>query len=160
VLAIDSAISAAYLQLVSAAGLIFAHHALVEPIEASLIAPMPQLAAGWISGLGLGLALLRLRLRRPGLASLLAMGWMRVGMVTSGAMFLGHVLPAAFLDWVVWNPLFHAIDQARGLAFENYVPRHSLAWPVRIFAVLALLLGTAACQSGSCREVGRNLRAA
>ena len=79
-------------------------------------------------------------------------------MVTSGAVFLGQVLPAAFLDWVVWNPLFHAIDQARGLAFENYVPRHSLAWPVRIFAVLALLLGTAACQSGSRGILGPSQR--
>ena len=138
-LAIDSAISAAYLQLVSAAGLIFAHHALVEPIEASLIAPMPQLAAGWISGLGLGLALLRLRLRRPGLASLLAMGWMRVGMVTSGAMFLGHVLPAAFLDWVVWNPLFHAIDQSRGYAFIDYNPRNS-SWEYALYFSLVFLM--------------------
>ncbi|MGR3592333.1 MAG: hypothetical protein ACU0BO_10200 [Limimaricola soesokkakensis] len=42
--AIGGAIRAAYLQFVSAVGLILAHHALIEPIEASLIAPLPLLA--------------------------------------------------------------------------------------------------------------------
>lgn len=145
--AVGGAIGAAYLQLVSAAGLIFAHHALVDPIEADLLPALPLLASAWISGLGLGLALLRLRLSRPGPASLLAMGWMRIGMVSSGAMFLGNVLPVALLDWVVWNPLFHAVDQARGWAFVNYSPIHSLAWPIHAFAGLAIALGAVA--SGS-----------
>ena len=70
-------------------------------------------------------------------------------MVTSGAMCLGNILPAACFDWVVWTPLFHAVDPARGLAFETYVPRHSLPWPAQIFAGLALLSGTTACHSGS-----------
>jgi ABC-type polysaccharide/polyol phosphate export permease len=64
-------------------------------------------------------------------------------MLTSGAMFLGNVLPASFLDWVIWNPLFHAVDQARGLAFVNYAPRHSLDWPIPIFAASAILAGAA-----------------
>ncbi|WP_370160766.1 hypothetical protein [Limimaricola soesokkakensis] len=147
--AVGGAIGAAYLQLVSVAGLIFAHHALVDPIEADLLPALPLLASAWISGLGLGLALLRLRLSRPGLASLLATGWMRIGTVSSGAMFLGNVLPAAFLDWVIWIPLFHAIDQARGLAFENYAPRHSLAWPAFTFAAVAILGGALAGRVGA-----------
>ncbi|WP_432256730.1 hypothetical protein [Limimaricola sp. AA108-03] len=127
------------------AGPIFAPHALVEPIEARLLPALPLLASAWISGPGFGLGLLRLRLCRPGLASLAATSWMRVGMVTSGAMFPGNVLPTSFLDWVIWNPLFHAVDQARGLAFVNYAPRHSLGWLVHVFASEALLVGAVAC---------------
>jgi len=130
----------------SRAGPIFAPHALVEPIEARLLPALPLLASAWISGLGLGLLRLRLRLRmrRPGLATLAATGWMRIGMLTSGAMFLGNVLPTSFLDRVIWNPLFHAVDQARGLAFVNHAPRHSLGWPVHVFASGALLAGAVA----------------
>ncbi|MGR3633422.1 MAG: hypothetical protein ACU0A8_15090 [Limimaricola soesokkakensis] len=82
------------------------------------------------------------------------MGWMRIGVVSSGAMFLGNVLPAALLDWVVWNPLFHAIDQARGLAFENYAPRHSFAWPAFGFAAVAILCGALAGCIGAGKDRG------
>ena len=142
--ATGGSIGAAYLQLVSAAGLILAYHALVSPIEAAMTAPLPLLAASWISGLGIGLVLLRIKARAPGLASMAAMGWMRVGMVTSGAMFVANALPGAFLAWVTWNPIFHAVDQARGLAFANYVARHSEAWPAYAFAALAILVGLVA----------------
>ena len=142
--ATGGAIGAAYLQLVSAAGLILAYHALVSPIEAAMTAPLPLLAASWISGLGIGLVLLRIKARAPGLASMAAMGWMRVGMVTSGAMFVANALPGAFLAWVTWSPIFHAVDQARGLAFANYVARHSEAWPAYAFAALAILVGLVA----------------
>ena len=50
--ATGGSIGAAYLQLVSAAGLILAYHALVSSIEAAMTAPLPLLAASWISGLG------------------------------------------------------------------------------------------------------------
>lgn len=73
-----------------------------------------------------------------------AMGRMCVRMVTSGAMFVANALPGAFLGWVSWNPIFHAVAQAGRLAFANYVPRHSEAWPVYAFAASAILAGLVA----------------
>jgi len=44
-------------------------------------------------------------------------------MVASGKMFVANMLPGSMLVMFDWNPLFHAIDQARGAVFINYTPR-------------------------------------
>ena len=38
-----------------------------------------------------------------------------------------------------WNPLFHAIDQARGYAFNNYFPHHT-NWQYPLFLCAGLVL--------------------
>ncbi len=109
----------------------------------AMSAPLPLLAASWASGLGIGLVLMWIKTR----AKVCLNGGDRLdagAMVTSGAMFVANALPGAFLAWVTWNPIFHAVDQARGLAFANYVARHSEAWPAYAFAALAILAGLVA----------------
>ena len=40
-----------------------------------------------------------------------------------------------------WNPLFHCVDQARGVMFINYSPIHSnLSYPLKV-ALVAIILG-------------------
>ncbi len=36
-------------------------------------------------------------------------------MIASGKMFVANMLPTSMLLMLDWNPLFHCIDQARGL---------------------------------------------
>jgi ABC-type polysaccharide/polyol phosphate export permease len=65
----------------------------------------------------------------------------RMNMVASGKFFLANSLPESYLHYFMWNPLFHAIDQARGYAFINYNPFHtSPLYPV-YFGLIVLLLG-------------------
>jgi ABC-type polysaccharide/polyol phosphate export permease len=40
-------------------------------------------------------------------------------------MFVANTLPGYMLAMFDWNPLFHAIDQARGFIFINYNPHFS-----------------------------------
>ena len=40
-----------------------------------------------------------------------------------------------------WNPLFHCVDQARGVMFINYSPTHSnVYYPLKV-ALVAIILG-------------------
>jgi len=39
-----------------------------------------------------------------------------------------------------WNPLFHAIDQARGYVFINYNPHYSsISYPMQVSIVLIMV---------------------
>jgi ABC-type polysaccharide/polyol phosphate export permease len=40
-------------------------------------------------------------------------------------MFVANTMPTFLLPFFDWNPLFHAIDQARGFTFINYQPMHT-----------------------------------
>jgi ABC-type polysaccharide/polyol phosphate export permease len=62
-------------------------------------------------------------------------------MIASGKMFLANTLPASMIALFDWNPLFHAIDQARGFVFLHYTPMNSeIAYPI-ILSVVLLLIG-------------------
>ena len=57
--------------------------------------------------------------------------YQRANMIASGQDVRGqHLLPGYMLAMFDWNPLFHAIDQARGFIFLDYYPRYS-DWDVR-----------------------------
>ena len=60
-------------------------------------------------------------------------------MIASGKMFVANSLPAFMISMFDWNPLFHTIDQARGYAFINYVPRNS-NWECVVYLSLTLLM--------------------
>ncbi len=60
-------------------------------------------------------------------------------MIASGKMFVANSLPAFMISMFDWNPLFHTIDQARGYAFINYVPRNS-NWEYVVYLSLTLLM--------------------
>ena len=60
-------------------------------------------------------------------------------MLASRKMFVANTLPSFMLAMFDWNPLFHAIDQARGFAFINYNPRYS-NWEYAFWVAIVLIM--------------------
>ena len=56
-------------------------------------------------------------------------------------MFVANALPPAMLAMFDWNPLFHAIDQARGFTFINYVPRNSSITYAVVVGLILVMIG-------------------
>jgi ABC-type polysaccharide/polyol phosphate export permease len=56
-------------------------------------------------------------------------------------MFVANNLPAFMLPLFSWNPLFHAIDQARGYTFINYNPIHSSSTYPLYIGLACIVLG-------------------
>jgi ABC-type polysaccharide/polyol phosphate export permease len=95
----------------------------------------------WASGLAAGMMFMALTPVVPWLMPRLWQFYRRLQMFSSGKMLLGNMVPAGMLPFFQWNPLFHCIDQARGEAFINYLPRNSnMTYPV-YFTIALLVLG-------------------
>ncbi len=95
----------------------------------------------WASGVVIGLLFLMIKPFAPNLTPILSTVYQRANMITSGKFFVANLLPTSVLPFFDWNPLFHSIDQARGGAFVNYVPRNTtLEYPV-MFIVIGLVVG-------------------
>ncbi|WP_316014412.1 ABC transporter permease [Roseobacter sp. HKCCA0434] len=95
----------------------------------------------WASGLAVGLLFMAFTPFAPGVIPKLFQVYRRLQMVTSGKMFVANTIPAAILPFFAWNPLFHSIDQARGHAFINYLPKKtSIEYPI-YFTLAALAIG-------------------
>ncbi len=98
----------------------------------------------WGSGAAIGLVLLAIKPFAPRVIGIVTMLYQRANMVFSGKMFLANTLPGYLLPMFLWNPLFHAIDQARGYTFINYTPRNTnLEYPIIltcVFLVIGLML--------------------
>ena len=95
----------------------------------------------WASGLAVGLLFMAFTPLAPFIIPRLFMMYRRAQMITSGKMFVANSIPAAILPFFTWNPLFHSIDQARGHAFINYIPRNtSIEYPL-YFTLAALAIG-------------------
>lgn len=95
----------------------------------------------WASGLAVGLMFMAFSPLAPKFIPMLYQIYRRAQMITSGKMFVANMIPASILPFFTWNPLFHAIDQARGQAFINYVPKKtSMEYPL-YFTLAALALG-------------------
>lgn len=136
-----AALSSLYLQTLSMFIVLFGVHVAWHPVEIAEpggFALMFLLA--WFTGLGLGMVLLAIRPWAPGFVNVANTLYSRINMIASGQMFLANALPVSVLVWFEWNPLFHAIDQARGHAFINYVPRFSeWQYPLAAGAVLFVI---------------------
>lgn len=101
---------------------------------------LPVLIA-WGSGVAIGLLFLVAKPFAPNMVPIIAQVYRRANMITSGKFMPANLMPAVTVGWFDWNPLFHAIDQARGAAFVNYFPRNSnLEYPLYFIAV-ALMIG-------------------
>jgi len=97
----------------------------------------------WSSGIAIGLIFLLLKPFSPKLVGVVSMMYMRANMITSGKVMPAAYMPAIMVSWFDWNPLFHAIDQARGATFINYEatvtsPTYALYFTL-IFVVIGLM---------------------
>ncbi len=137
----SSALSSLYIQVLSAAVILFVVHVAWYPVY--FYKPVPTIAMfllAWASGVAVGMCFLALKPWFPGLAGTLTMVYSRANMIASGKMFVANTMPSYILAFFDWNPLFHAIDQARGFAFINYNPHFSsISYPVTLSLVLLMI---------------------
>lgn len=136
-----AALGTLYIQVLSLFVILLIYHTLITPIV--IDQPIPafgMLLVAWYSGLSIGVVLLSLKPWFPSVVEIFATVYQRVNMIASGKMFVANTLPAFMLAMFDWNPLFHAIDQARGFIFINYTPRYtSIDYPMIVATVLLMI---------------------
>lgn len=137
----SAALSALYLQVLSAVLILFFVHVVWHPVE--IYQPIPTIGMfllAWFSGVAVGMVFLAMKPWVPGLATTLSMVYSRANMIASGKMFVANTMPGYILAFFDWNPLFHCIDQARGFAFINYNPHFSsISYPMTVSIVLIMI---------------------
>lgn len=138
----SAALSALYLQVLSAAVILFVYHAVFTPITIDdPVGMMSMVMLSWVAGLGIGMVFLAAKPWQPDTVGIVHMIFQRVNMFASGKMFLANTLPPHLLVLFSWNPLFHTIDQSRGFMFLNYTPHNStIMYPVKI-TIVCLMIG-------------------
>ncbi len=136
-----SAISALYTQVLSLFIVLLIYHIAFTPITINdPIGAMAMLLAAWFSGVAVGVVFFALKPWAPALVGIVSSLYSRVNMLASGKMFVANSLPAYMLPFFDWNPLFHAIDQARGYVFLHYNPHFSSpTYPVLVGLVLLMI---------------------
>ncbi|MEX3316229.1 ABC transporter permease [Sulfitobacter sp. PS-8MA] len=136
----SAALGALYIQVLSLFVILFIYHVAVTPISIDQpFAAFGMLLISWFTGCALGLVMLAIKPWFPSFVSIFSTVYQRANMIASGKMFLANSLPGYMLAMFDWNPLFHAIDQARGFAFINYNPRYS-NWEYPLWVGLVLLM--------------------
>ncbi|MEL6889832.1 MAG: ABC transporter permease [Pseudomonadota bacterium] len=142
---LSAAFGSLYIQVLSMAAILFIYHVAFTPI--TIDQPFPafgMLLIAWFTGCALGVVLLALKPWFPTAVSIFTTIYQRANMIASGKMFVANTLPSFMLAMFDWNPLFHAIDQARGYVFINYNPRYSdweYAWWVGVILIMVGLMG-------------------
>lgn len=136
-----STIASLYIQLLSMSVVLYLYHVILGPITIyDPVGALGMVLLAWISGVAVGIIFASLRPWIPGVVSVASSIYSRANMVASGKMFVANTLPGFMLAMFDWNPLFHAIDQARGFAFINYNPHYSsISYPLKVSAVLIMV---------------------
>lgn len=135
-----AALASLYLQMLSIIVILFLYHVIWTPVVVDQwMGALGMLLIAWISGVGVGVCLAALRPWFPDGVVIATSIYNRASMITSGKMFVANKLPGSVLVFFDWNPLFHAIDQARGFVFLNYNP-HFSAWPYALWVTAVLLV--------------------
>ncbi len=135
-----AALSVLYLQTLTLIVVLFLYHVIFTPI---VIEDMPgayaMVLVAWIAGVGVGMMFLALKPWMPEVSRIGASIYSRANMIASGKMFVANSLPSSMLVLFDWNPLFHAIDQARGFTFLHYNP-HFTTWTYPLYISAALVM--------------------
>ncbi len=138
---LTTAFTQLYLQVLSLIIILFGLHVIRGGIEIHdpIGALLPFLYA-WGSGVAVGLLFLVARPFAPKLVQMLSLVYRRANLITSGKMMPANYMGASMVSWFDWNPLFHAIDQARGAVFVNYFPRNSnMDYPLHFILAATLI---------------------
>lgn len=141
----SAALGALYVQVLSMLMILFIYHVAITPITIEDPAgAFGMLLLAWFTGAAIGLLLLAIKPWAPQLVSIFTTVYQRMNMIASGKMFVANTMPGFILALFDWNPLFHAIDQARGFIFINYFPRYTdwtYAFWVGLICVMVGLMG-------------------
>jgi ABC-type polysaccharide/polyol phosphate export permease len=136
-------LSVLYIQVLAIILILFVYDIAMNPyVLTEIVDPAPvmgMLLLSWFSGGAVGMVFLALKPWLPGLTATLSNVYKRANMIASGKMFVANSLPSFMIALFDWNPLFHTIDQARGFAFINYVPRNT-NWEYVVYLSLTLLM--------------------
>jgi ABC-type polysaccharide/polyol phosphate export permease len=136
----SAALGALYIQTLSAFVILFVYDVAFAPISFDdPISTFGMLLLAWFTGFALGLVLLAIKPWFPTAVSIITTAYQRANMIASGKLFVANSLPNYMLVMFDWNPLFHAIDQARGYAFINYYPRNS-SWEYAFWVGVTLVM--------------------
>lgn len=121
---VSASLGGLYLQVLSIGVLLFITHMAWEPVEFyDLKRAGLCFFIAWFSGFCVGILFVSLGVFFPQPVVILSVIYARINMIFSGKMVLASTLPAMILPAFSWNPLFHAIDQARGATFINYTAK-------------------------------------
>lgn len=137
-----AALGALYIQVLSLVVVLFVYHVAFSPVTIyQPVGAFGMVLVAWFSGIAIGMVFLALKPWLPGFVGIGSTIYARANMIASGKMFLANTLPANRRSLFDWNPLFHAIDQARGYTFLNYNPHYSsYAYPI-ILSLVLLMIG-------------------
>lgn len=138
---LSAALGSLYIQVLSAGVILFVYHVAFVPLDIDdPIGAFAMLLLAWFTGCAIGLILLALKPWFPVFVGIFTTIYQRANMIASGKFVLANTLPGFMLAMFDWNPLFHAIDQARGFAFINYNPRYtSIEYPLWLGIVLLMI---------------------
>ncbi|MEL7097644.1 MAG: ABC transporter permease [Pseudomonadota bacterium] len=138
---LSAAFGTLYIQVLSLFAILFIYHVAFVPVEIDdPIGAFGCLLIAWFTGFALGLVLLAIKPWFPTAVSIFTTIYQRANMIASGKMFVANALPGFMLAMFDWNPLFHAIDQARGYGFINYYPRYSsIEYPLMVGLILIMI---------------------
>jgi len=138
---LSAALSSLYLQVLSAALILFMVHVVWHPVVMDdPIGTIGMFLLAWFSGVAVGMVFLAMKPWLPEIAGILSTIYSRANMIASGKMFVANSMPSSVLAFFDWNPLFHCIDQARGFAFINYNPHFSsISYPLTVSIVLVMI---------------------
>lgn len=135
-----AALGALYLQVLALGSVLLVYHLAWAPVEIEdPAAAFGMLLLAWASGVGIGMVFAAIKPWMPDFTTIASSIYMRVNMIASGKLFVVNSMPAHIRRYFDWNPLFHAIDQARGDVFINYNPHFtSVSYP--LYVTLACLM--------------------
>jgi ABC-type polysaccharide/polyol phosphate export permease len=138
----SAALQSLYQQTITVGTILLIYHLAFNPVYIfNPIGLAGVFLLSWFTGVAIGMVFLALTPWHPPLINILLMVYHRVNMLASGKMFVANALPSFMLAMFDWNPLFHCVDQARGMMFINYSPMHSnLSYPLKV-ALVAVVLG-------------------
>lgn len=135
-----AALGSLYIQVLSAAVILFVYDVAVEPISIhNPVGTVAMFLLAWFSGVSIGMIFKAAMPWQPDLFGVVSSIYSRANVIGSGKMFLANNLTPKLLPFFIWNPLFHIIDQGRGFIFLNYHPhKTSISYP--IYVTLACLV--------------------
>ena len=138
----SAALQSLYQQTITVGTILLIYHLAFNPVDVfNPIGLAGVFLLCWFTGVAIGVVFLALTPWHPPLVNILLMVYRRVNMLASGKMVVANALPSFMLVMFDWNPLFHCVDQARGMMFINYLPMHSnLSYPLKV-ALVAVVLG-------------------
>lgn len=138
----SAALAALYLQVLSLLVILTLYYTISKPfVIEQPVAAMAMVFLAWLSGVAVGLVFLSLKPWFPTFSGIASTVYARANMIASGKMVLANSLPPKMLAMFSWNPLFHAIDQARGFTFINYNPHNSSLWYPVYFSLAFIMIG-------------------